>query len=177
MSFKDTFSRDEKKDEVEYDSAASYTFGASILLVIIVPLVYKIFSRIFFKIEVKNTKKYINCECKNCSTRLEDYFKLQKKSKLNKSFYFMVFLVFLLSYFLYNCYTKIIENNDKIKSFSPWDILEIEATADDKTIKKAYRRLSLRFHPDKNPNNLQAKAKFIMITKAYEVHYILLIRV
>ena len=169
MSFKDTFSRDEKKDEVEYDSAASYTFGASILLVVIIPLIYQILKRLFFKIEITNLKKYKNCECKNCSTRLEDFYKNQKKSKTNKSFYFMIFLVIGLSYLLSNCYTKIIDNNDKIKSFSPWDILEVEQDADVRTIKKAYRRLSLIFHPDKNPNNLQAKAKFIMITKAYEV--------
>jgi translocation protein SEC63 len=168
-SFKDTFSRDEKKDEVEYDNAASYTFGASILLVLIFPIVYKILKRIFFQNELNNDKKFNNCKCQNCSTRLDPYFKEQKKSQYNKSFYFMILSVFLLSFMLYNCYLRIIENNDKIKGFSPWDILEVEQNADEKTIKRAFRRLSLKYHPDKNPNNLQAKAKFIMITKAYEV--------
>lgn len=34
-------------------------------------------------------------------------------------------------------------------------------------IKKAYRKLSLVYHPDKNPDDPLATAKFILITKAY----------
>merc|ERR1712038_1624789 len=40
--------------------------------------------------------------------------------------------------------------------------------ADLKTIKKAYRNMSRKWHPDKNRNNPAAKAKFVMLTKAYE---------
>ena len=32
-----------------------------------------------------------------------------------------------------------------------YELLEVERTADDKTIKSAYRRLAMRYHPDKNP--------------------------
>merc|ERR1719359_2501587 len=39
---------------------------------------------------------------------------------------------------------------------------------DDRTIKKAYRQLSLKWHPDKNPNDALAAAQFIQITKAYK---------
>jgi translocation protein SEC63 len=37
----------------------------------------------------------------------------------------------------------------EIKPFDPFEILGIEHGATDKEIKKAYRQLSLRFHPDK----------------------------
>jgi DnaJ-class molecular chaperone len=46
--------------------------------------------------------------------------------------------------------------------------LEIDATATEQEIRKAYRRISLRLHPDKNPDDPQANQKFIMLTKAYE---------
>lgn len=49
-------------------------------------------------------------------------------------------------------------------------ILEVsrEATADD--VKKAYRRLALRWHPDKNPQDpATAEAKFKLVSEAYEV--------
>lgn len=36
-------------------------------------------------------------------------------------------------------------------------------------IKKAYRKLTLKYHPDKNKDDPQATARFIMIAKAYEV--------
>jgi translocation protein SEC63 len=46
--------------------------------------------------------------------------------------------------------------------------LEVPQDADEKQIKKAYKKLALKYHPDRNQNNLQAKAKFILLTKAYE---------
>ena len=42
--------------------------------------------------------------------------------------------------------------------------------ADDKTLKRAFKKLSLKFHPDKNRDNPEAaKTKFVEIANAYEV--------
>jgi DnaJ-class molecular chaperone len=49
-------------------------------------------------------------------------------------------------------------------------ILGIPRDADANTIKKAYRALAMRWHPDKNPNNqAEAQAKFQEISEAYEI--------
>ena len=50
-----------------------------------------------------------------------------------------------------------------------YETLEVSATADDVEIKKAYRRLAVKYHPDKNPGDKTAEAKFKEVTHAYEV--------
>ena len=50
-----------------------------------------------------------------------------------------------------------------------YDVLGIDRTADKNTIKKAYRKLAKRYHPDTNKDNPQAEEKFKEATKAYNV--------
>jgi len=47
--------------------------------------------------------------------------------------------------------------------------LGVEIDAPLSKVKKAYRKLSREKHPDKNPDNPEAVAEFIQITKAYTV--------
>ncbi|EZG55908.1 DnaJ domain protein [Gregarina niphandrodes] len=54
-----------------------------------------------------------------------------------------------------------------VASFNPWEILNITETASARDVKKAFRTMSLKFHPDKNPNDASAAAKFVLISKAY----------
>ncbi len=49
-----------------------------------------------------------------------------------------------------------------------YELLEIERTADDGTIKSSYRRLAMRHHPDKNPGCADSEAKFKAISEAYD---------
>lgn len=49
-----------------------------------------------------------------------------------------------------------------------YELLEIERSADDKSIKTAYRRLAMRYHPDKNPGCGESEAKFKAISEAYD---------
>jgi molecular chaperone DnaJ len=50
-----------------------------------------------------------------------------------------------------------------------YELLEVERTADDKTIKTSYRRIAMQCHPDKNPGCKDSEAKFKSINQAYEI--------
>jgi molecular chaperone DnaJ len=50
-----------------------------------------------------------------------------------------------------------------------YEVLEITREADDESIKKSYRRLAMKFHPDRNPGDEEASFKFKEATEAFEV--------
>ena len=50
-----------------------------------------------------------------------------------------------------------------------YEVLGIQKGANEAEIKKAYRKLAKKYHPDANPDNKESEAKFKEVTEAYEV--------
>lgn len=50
-----------------------------------------------------------------------------------------------------------------------YDVLGVSRNADQAEIKAAYRKLAIKYHPDKNPDNKEAEEKFKEAAEAYEV--------
>lgn len=54
-------------------------------------------------------------------------------------------------------------------SRNPYEVLGVKPDAKDEEIRAAYRKLAKKFHPDLNPGNKQAEAKFKELGTAYEI--------
>lgn len=52
---------------------------------------------------------------------------------------------------------------------SYYDILNVPKNADSEEIKKSFRNLAMKYHPDKNPNNKAAEEKFKKVNEAYTI--------
>ncbi|KAM0951181.1 putative DnaJ domain, Chaperone J-domain superfamily, DnaJ subfamily A member [Dioscorea sansibarensis] len=70
----------------------------------------------------------------------------------------LLFLIFLFSLSISSLGAK-----------SYYDVLQVPRSASEDQIKSSYRKLALKYHPDKNPGNDEANGKFAEINNAYEV--------
>ena len=50
-----------------------------------------------------------------------------------------------------------------------YELLEVSREASGEEIKKSYRRLAMKYHPDRNPGDQEAELHFKEINEAYEV--------
>jgi molecular chaperone DnaJ len=50
-----------------------------------------------------------------------------------------------------------------------YEVLEVSKNSDGSTIKKAYRKLAMKFHPDRNQGDKEAEEKFKLVNEAYQV--------
>src|SRR3954462_13603834 len=49
-----------------------------------------------------------------------------------------------------------------------YELLQVERSADERTIKSAYRRIAMECHPDRNPGCKDSEARFKAISEAYD---------
>eukprot|EP00386_Alphamonas_edax_P012390 GDKI01038725.1.p1 GENE.GDKI01038725.1~~GDKI01038725.1.p1 ORF type:complete len:642 (-),score=255.09 GDKI01038725.1:386-2311(-) len=178
-SFRDTFTKGEKKEPLlDYDDSAFLYFFCTLLLIVLVPWTYSLLTSIFFPAKKTLEKKYPSktpagqtiryCQTSFDVNKVDSARKEAKKwsNIFSKSNLIQLVIVGLLWWLL--CTTAVsLGQKTEIKAFDPFEILGITAGATDKEIKRAYRGMSLKYHPDKNINDPHAPVKFMLITKAY----------
>ena len=157
--------KDENKNSGSTEEDSSfYSFLASILIVFIIYYFFKICKKIFFKIPY-DEKQYINCHCSKCIKRIKEYNLKIKRKNINLNLLLNIIFFLFLLYLFIACSQKV----QKKEIFDPYEILEISPTDQISKIKKSYKKLSLKCHPDKNKGDKLAKEKFMQINKAYEI--------
>lgn len=106
------------------------------------------------------------CKCPGCITKRE-YLRNAEPWKGPKNFLIKLVIVagwvvlILLAY-------KVSQFDYEMANFDPYEILGIPLGASQSEIRKAYRKLSLILHPDKDTGN---EKEFMKLTKAYQVSY------
>ncbi|KAK4730801.1 hypothetical protein R3W88_023789 [Solanum pinnatisectum] len=142
----------------------SALFPIFVLTLMALPLVPYTIVNLFGAFKKKAAK--INCQCSVC-VRSGKYHKSIFRRISNFSTYSNLTLVLLwvvMAVLVY--YIKQIST--EVQIFEPFSILGLEYGASDSEIKKAYRRLSIQYHPDKNPDP-EAHSYFVeFISKAYQ---------
>lgn len=142
----------------------SSLFPIFVLTLMALPLVPFTIVKLIRAFTKKSTS--INCQCSVCY-QSGKYRRSIFKRISNFSTYSNLTIVLLwivMGVLVY--YIKTISS--EIEIFEPFSILGLEAGASDLEIKKAYRRLSIQYHPDKNPDP-EAHTYFVeYISKAYQ---------
>ncbi|KAF8395357.1 hypothetical protein HHK36_019303 [Tetracentron sinense] len=145
----------------EENSALFPIFVLTVMALPLVPYTIIKLSRAFTK-----KTKTIHCQCSACS-RSGKYHKSIFKRISNFftcSNLTVVLLWVIMVVLIY--YIKHISRESQI--FDPFTILGLEPGVSDSEIKKAYRRLSIQYHPDKNPDPEANKYFVEFISKAYQ---------
>ncbi|KAK6139990.1 hypothetical protein DH2020_026264 [Rehmannia glutinosa] len=142
----------------------SALFPIFVLTIIALPLVPYTFVNLYLTFRKKT--KTINCHCSTCF-RSGKYRKSIFRRISNFSTYSNLTVVLLwVIVALLVFYIKHI--NTEVQIFEPFSILGLEPGVSDSEIKKAYRRLSILYHPDKNPDPEAHKYFIDYISKAYQ---------
>lgn len=179
MSFKDTFTKDDQAEGLlGYDDTAFYYFLGSVVGTIAIPWTFNVAYNILFpgKAQVekdfptksRSGSRYRYCQSSEMVEKISEARRKAGKCSGGAAAWTSVKVVVLVvMWVLLYALCVHIGGAKEIKKYDPFDILEVTPSATPPEIKKAYRKLSLIYHPDKNPDDPLAASRFIQITKAY----------
>ncbi|KAF5458690.1 hypothetical protein F2P56_022703 [Juglans regia] len=142
----------------------SALFPIFILTIMALPLVpYTILK--LCRAASKKTKS-IHCHCSECSRsgkyRKSIFKRISNFSTCSNLTLILLWVIMIvLVYYIKNM-------SREIQVFEPFSILGLEPGASESEIKKAYRRISIQYHPDKNPDPEAHKYFVDFISKAYQ---------
>lgn len=178
--FRDTFTKDEQRENLlDYDDNAFMFFLCSVTVCILLPWSFFFLQKCLTVSNAYRQKypekspagsKFRYCQCSACAAQraaLRRELSLFRTRFLTKG-RLIEFGALMLCWLGFILICRNLQDVQSIKTFDPFEILDISPSATQREIKKAYRLMSLKYHPDKNVNDPTQGARFIMIAKAYQ---------
>ena len=158
---------------LEYDNSAFYYFAIGILMVFLLPATF-----FFVKGIIGSAISRARSSQKaRTSAEVKKVKQLSEDSKISKKVFTKGFLIKLcllvVGWSVVFGMFSMVGDDAQIQSFNPFEILGVDESAEERDIKKAYRKLTLKWHPDRWVNadpDEQAIAgqRFSMVAKAHE---------
>lgn len=177
--FKDSFTKDDSKEDVlGYDDTAFYYFVISVLTCVAIPWTVSVAHGLMYPgLEIERVypkKSGDRSSLRYCKTavmvhKVEAAQREARKITTKTAIVCLIKAVVLSGLWMGIFGTmQQLGHEKEIQKFDPFVILDVLPTAGSNSIKRAYRKLSLSYHPDKNPDDPLAASRFIQITKAYQ---------
>ncbi|KAG7392255.1 secretory subunit [Phytophthora pseudosyringae] len=155
---------------LEYDNSAFYYFSVSLCALYAVPVTFLSLRRILYGVFLKD--RLIDKSHVRCDRELRKLKQLQAEKTAFRNVFSLPFVFNLLVlvgvWYALVRMALLLKDDSEIKSFDPFAILGIAAGVSEREIKRAYRKMSLLYHPDKNQGDAVAEQKFMLVAKAYE---------
>lgn len=157
-----------KDGHMIYDDAAFNIFLVALLAVYWIPTalfrtILFIRKRIHVRTALEEAKESF-CACSLCQNNPTTQYEKKKAASFGIADFIFLVVTIALAFTAVRVYRGALFAEPP---FDPFAILQVDETATPKQLKRAFRRLSVLHHPDKNRDDPTAGERFIKITKAF----------